>query len=172
MAQARTPANLTPDQMRIGIQRLRKVLADVHRFDPSKVVDQYSVPEIPRLSAAVDEALVRIFGANTLDYQRYRRATDLARRISVGPPLPIERVRAEFVRVRARSIGLLEQAISGLDAQLAELAETTEEPSVDTKTSSPAKPTADLLTLKPTIWGMGIDLKELARRVRDWWKDR
>jgi Hypothetical protein (DUF2513) len=27
---------------------------------------------------------------------------------------------------------------------------------------------AELLTLKPTVWGVGIDLKEAARRVRRW----
>jgi hypothetical protein len=90
VAQARDPAQLTPDQLRTGIQRLRKALADVRAFDPSKVVDQYNVPQIPRLAAAVGEALVRTFGANTLDYERYRRATDLAKRITVGPPLGIE----------------------------------------------------------------------------------
>jgi hypothetical protein len=172
MAQARGPAQLTPDQIQIGAQRLRKVLAEVRAFSPAKVTDQYNVPEIPRLSAAIDEALVRTFGANTLDYERYRRATDLARRITVGPPLAIEQVRAEFARVRARSIGLLEQAISGLDAELVEFVAATEavKPSMQPKHSSPAK--ADLLTLKPTLWGIGIDLKEAWRRVRDWWDHR
>lgn len=30
----------------------------------------------------------------------------------------------------------------------------------------------ELLTLKPTLWGMSIDLKELWRRARCWWKCR
>jgi hypothetical protein len=171
MAQARAPAQLTPDQIRTGIQRLRKALAEVHQFDPSKVVNQYDVPQIPRLAASVDEALVRTFGANTLDYQRYRRATDLAKRVTVGPPLAIESVRAEFSRVRARSIGLPEQAITGLDAQLAEFVEVIE-PLGQAKSAAAAKASADLLTLKPALWGMSIDLKELARRIRDWWKRR
>ena len=90
----------------------------------------------------------------------------------MGPPLAIEQVRAEFTRVRVRSIGLLEQAISGLEAQLYELEAMpgANEPSLQAKSDSSAKPAADLLTLKPTIWGMGIDLKELARRVWTWWK--
>jgi hypothetical protein len=30
----------------------------------------------------------------------------------------------------------------------------------------------ELVTLKPTIWGMGIDLKEAWRRCRAWWRTR
>jgi hypothetical protein len=32
------------------------------------------------------------------------------------------------------------------------------------------KKTAELLQVKPTLWGMGIDLKEFARRVPSWWR--
>ena len=172
MAQARNAATLTPDQMRTGIQRLKKALTELRGFDPSRVANQYDVPQIPRLSAAIDEALVRTFGANTLDYQRYRRATDLGRRMTVGPPLPIEQVRAELVRVHARSIGLLQQAISGLESELGEFAVTPEEAPSRTTSVSPAKSAPELLTLKPTFWGVGIDLKEMARRIRVWWKAR
>jgi hypothetical protein len=35
------------------------------------------------------------------------------------------------------------------------------------QTSPPAQQKTELLTLKPTIWGIGIDLKELGRRIRD-----
>ena len=59
MAQARNAATLTPDQMRTGIQRLKKALTELRGFDPSRVANQYDVPQIPRLSAAIDEALVR-----------------------------------------------------------------------------------------------------------------
>jgi hypothetical protein len=34
------------------------------------------------------------------------------------------------------------------------------------QTPAPAQQKAELLTLKPTLWGMGIDLKELWRRIR------
>jgi hypothetical protein len=32
------------------------------------------------------------------------------------------------------------------------------------------KKTAELLQVKPTLWGMGIDLKEFFRRVPGWWR--
>lgn len=31
-------------------------------------------------------------------------------------------------------------------------------------------PKSELLTLKPSLWGVGIDLKEAWRRLRSWWK--
>ncbi len=35
----------------------------------------------------------------------------------------------------------------------------------------PVKP-GELVTLKPTLWGFSVDLKELWRRIRCWWKCR
>lgn len=52
--------------------------------------------------------------------------------------------------------------------------ETAEAPSLAPKaapsgeTNSP--PQRELITLKPTLWGMSVDLKELARRAIAWWK--
>jgi hypothetical protein len=37
--------------------------------------------------------------------------------------------------------------------------------------SSPQK-TAEILTLKPGVWGMNVDLKEAARRVVKWWQGK
>jgi hypothetical protein len=163
MAAARS-ADFTPDQAKLGVERLRKVLGDLRRFDPANVTDQHNMPAIPRLSAAIDEALVRTFGADTLDYQRYRRATDLARRLINGPTMPIADVRRELARVKARSVGLLEQAIEGLRARAAE--------PVSKATTSTPKDRTELLTLKPGIWGLSFDLKEAWRRVRLWWQTR
>jgi hypothetical protein len=33
-----------------------------------------------------------------------------------------------------------------------------------------AKPSPELLTLRPTLWGIGVDLKEAGRRVGRWWR--
>jgi hypothetical protein len=37
--------------------------------------------------------------------------------------------------------------------------------------ASEQKP-SEILTLKPTLWGIGIDLKEVGRRARQWWQAR
>ena len=38
--------------------------------------------------------------------------------------------------------------------------------------SADLPPQREILTLKPTLWGMSIDLKELARRASAWWRAR
>jgi hypothetical protein len=34
------------------------------------------------------------------------------------------------------------------------------------------RPQVELVTLKPGMWGVSIDLKELGRRARNWWQGR
>jgi hypothetical protein len=43
------------------------------------VTDQNNTPTLDALEAALDEALVRTFGADTLDYQRYKSAAEFDR---------------------------------------------------------------------------------------------
>jgi hypothetical protein len=68
-------ANLSVDKMRAGIDRLRKRIEEVTRFDPHTVSEQYNIPEIDKLSAAVDDSLARTFGPNTVEYDRYKAAS-------------------------------------------------------------------------------------------------
>jgi hypothetical protein len=49
-----------------------------------------------------------------------------------------------------------------IDALMVALAHTGETP------APPQEPTPDVLTLKPTLWGVGIDLKALWRLWRRW----
>ena len=104
-----------------GIERLKKRLEEVQNFDPKSVTDQHNVPTLNALEAAVDEALVRTFGAETLDYERYKSATDFDR----GPynyayQVPPNQFQASIARSKDRSIALLGQAIRSLEEQLEE----------------------------------------------------
>ena len=54
----------------------------------------------------------------------------------------------------------------------AELAKSLENPSLLTTAAAPQEKQGELITLKPTLWGLSIDLKELWRRIRCWWKCR
>jgi len=67
-------ADHDPEEMRQGIARLKKRLDEVKAFDPASVTEQNNIPHVGVLSAAVDEALIRTFGADTLDYKRYSDA--------------------------------------------------------------------------------------------------
>ena len=70
----------------------------------------YYPPALDALEAAVDEALVRTFGAETLDYERYKYAKDFDR----GPynyafQVPPHQFQASIARSKDSSIALLGQ---------------------------------------------------------------
>ncbi len=112
---------MSPQELQQGIDRLTKRLGDVEALDPTTVIEQHNIPHIEALAASVDEALVRTFGADTLDYKRYSDAAYFDN----GPfnyafPVPISQVHASLARSKARSLALLAQAISTLKERLAE----------------------------------------------------
>jgi predicted nucleotide-binding protein len=130
---------LTPVMMQQGIDRLRKRLDEVRAFEPKGVSDQFDIPHVAALAASVDEALVRTFGADTLDYKRYFDAGYFDN----GPHnythrVPIEQVHASLARSKARSIALLEQAIASLEERVEEATNnpTREEPINDSASVS------------------------------------
>lgn len=115
------PPQATVEEIRQGIVRLRKRLDEVNAFEPTSVVEQNNIPHVEALAAAVDEALIRTFGADTLDYQRYSDAGFFDN----GPfnyayQVPIREVHASLARSKARSAALLTQAIETLEERLAE----------------------------------------------------
>lgn len=114
-------AELTPDQLQAGISRLGKVLDRVRQFEPQSVTDQFAIPHVEQLSAAIDDALVRTFGPDSLEYDRYIPAIHFDN----GPfnaafDVPIQEVHRSLARSKASNIVLLEQAIETLNERLAE----------------------------------------------------
>jgi hypothetical protein len=73
-APAPQPARLTAQAMRAGIARIQRRIEEVKQFNPQSVADQFNMPEVDGLSAAIDDALMRTFGVNTTDYNLYREA--------------------------------------------------------------------------------------------------
>jgi predicted nucleotide-binding protein len=107
--------------MRQGIDRLNKCLARIRAFEPTSVTDQHNIPHVAALSAAVDDALVRTFGADTLDYKRYCDAAYFDNGpINYAYRVPIEKVQESLGRSKAKSIALLTEAIVALEGRLSE----------------------------------------------------
>jgi hypothetical protein len=102
----RATLQATQEHIRQGIDRLTSAWKKYARFDPTSVIEQKSIPHVEVLAAAVDEPLVRTFGADTLDYQRYSDAAFFDN----GPfnyayHVPIEKVHEALSRSKARSVG-------------------------------------------------------------------
>jgi predicted nucleotide-binding protein len=107
--------------MRAGIGRLSKRLRAVREFDPREVEQQFHSPVLEKLEASIDDGLIRTFGEDTIEYRRYRPAASF----NTGPinmyhDTPIQEVQEAVAESRGRSIALLEQAVDGLEEQLAE----------------------------------------------------
>lgn len=121
------PANLSVDQMRAGIERIQKRIAELNLFEASSL-SQRSDPRVVALETSIEETLQRVFGAETLEMRRYRSAATLHRQIvalssgfgrGASGPSPAQ-VQNEFNELRARALALLEQAVRGLEEEIAE----------------------------------------------------
>ncbi len=122
----RPRANLSVDQMRYGIERLKNRIADLEKFDVSSIVKPND-PRIQALETSIDETLERVFGAETTEWKRYRLAACLHKQIGAGllyaangQNPPVSELQREFVEVRDRSLALLDQAIKGLAEEIVE----------------------------------------------------
>lgn len=118
-------AELSGDQLQAGIDRLNKLVERVQQFNPQSVTEQFNIANVEQLSAAIDEALARTFGPDTLDYDRYRIAAEFDN----GPfnyayEVPIDEVHQSLARSKARNTALLEQAIETLKDRLSEASRT------------------------------------------------
>jgi hypothetical protein len=112
------PAALTRVKMRTAIARLKQRLRELQAFDPATVIDR-DEPRIGALERAIDQALVRSFGAGTAGYRRYAAAQwlDRAGQRSGGTP-PLKEIRAGLRQGKHASIALLEGLIARLQTSL------------------------------------------------------
>src|SRR5713226_9703962 len=63
-------ANLTLQRKQAAIPLLQRRIDELRKFDVNSI-STLNDPRINVLSQAIDEALVRIFGSDTVDYERY-----------------------------------------------------------------------------------------------------
>jgi hypothetical protein len=61
------PANLTIEQMKVGITRLNRRIADLEAFDPNSVQQRWA-PEVKALQTSIEESLSAVFGHDTVEY--------------------------------------------------------------------------------------------------------
>ena len=111
-------AELTPAGMEQGIRRLEQCIAEVEAFDPQKIQTRDDTSKAHALSASVDGALVQTFGQDTVEYRRYADATSFSWPLNFAQPTPIHEIQGSLRRCRARSLGLLRQAVSFLKQEL------------------------------------------------------
>jgi hypothetical protein len=66
---------LSPSEIRNGIERLQRRIADLRGLDPNSI-SEYRTPAIVGLETSIEDTLAAVFGHNTPKFKRYRPATD------------------------------------------------------------------------------------------------
>lgn len=112
-----------PDQLRQGIERLQRQIAELEAFDSSSVRAR-GAAETRAVQAAIAETLAKTFGDGTPDYKLYASAA----RLDNGPLYisgrpPVELVVEWIQDGKAKSLALLKQAVESLQEDLAALGE-------------------------------------------------
>ena len=111
------PAALTPDRMRQRIKRLEYALWLVREFEPN-IKERGETMEAERLSVAVEAALTRTFGYETIEYNRYKDAALFSWPVNYASEVPLHRIQESLENCKNRSVVLLEEAVSFLQDEL------------------------------------------------------
>jgi len=123
-------AQLSIEQMRVGITRLNRRIADLEALDPEAVQQRWA-PEVKALQTSIEESLSAVFGHGTVQYNRYRRAAIFdwgpvdatpdwiaARSGGVGYPDHALNFRPYLAKSKEDAISLLRQAVRGLEEEI------------------------------------------------------
>jgi hypothetical protein len=188
----RTPI-LTVGQKRRRIERLQKCVTSLEAFDPQKA--RKRAPAILELEAAIDKALSSAFGYGTTAYLRYTEAATLdpsplltsvavrAPAKAVGGPVrhdaKVQETRQHFSENKTRAITLLQQAIRGLEEEIAqaepmlpaEKAKQTPAIVADAKPEPKSVEKRDVRSAAPRRWA-GITFESLRGHVGGWLRRR
>lgn len=116
-------ANVSADEMRAAIPRIERRIDDLKKFDVSSVHAR-SDPRIKALEASIDRTLVSIFGADSVEYERYRLAKNLdtaGLNLYGGPPL--SEVLEGLEKGKERAITLLKGIVAWFREELDDLGE-------------------------------------------------
>ena len=115
---------LTTDEIRNGIARLNKRIAELSAFDPSKMTEG-NPPELKGLETSIQTTLARIFGEDTADYDLFSPAANIEYCAPIffggAPPAPLSEYVEGVTTNREKSLALLQEAVRTLTEDLSEL---------------------------------------------------
>lgn len=119
----KSPAHLSPEQMGAAIPKLDRRIRELEEFDPQSVRER-SDPRIKALEISIEETLVSIFGADTLDYDRYRLARNLDTAGLNVYGTPLHEVIGGLIKGKERAVTLLNQVKKTFAEQMDDMGST------------------------------------------------
>lgn len=124
-------AQLTPDEMKLGVTKLERRVQELRAFDVQKI-NNGSDPSILALQASISGTLDSTFGSNSVQRRRYSEAVRLDLTVYVvggymddEPSTSMAEIRAGVSEGISQAIALLEQAANALKEELADLGHST-----------------------------------------------
>ncbi len=118
----RSPARLTPQQIRAAIPKLERRVNELREFQVDSVQDRFD-PRLDALEKKIDETLVDIFGHDSLEHDRYHGERIDTAPIYMGHGVPIEEVREGISQGIEANISNLQTAMEMLAERLQDLGE-------------------------------------------------
>lgn len=88
-------ASLSPDQMRTAIPVLKRRIEELNKVEISKINDRDD-PSIEALEQKIDDTLIEVFGADSIEYQRYALDSFDSAPVYMGGGTPIQEVRKGY----------------------------------------------------------------------------
>jgi hypothetical protein len=155
------PANLSPEQMRSGITKLERRVAELQQLDVSKITAGDD-PAVKKLSAAIQNTLASIFGPDSHEYGQLINATQLddtqyVMRIDPfggGGGTPVPEIQEGVARGRDSAVAMLQQAADSIKEELEDLPEPS--PSASGNAATQQRP-AGSVSISPTIYSYGAN---------------
>ncbi len=113
-------AELTPEQMRLGIRRLEECIATVRAFDPAAALasPEDIAAKAGTIKASIESAVGRTFGYGTVEYERYSAAASFDVPLSVNYQVSRAVTIEGLTNARKRSLALLPAAVALLKTQI------------------------------------------------------
>lgn len=113
------PAQLSAEEIRVAIPKLKRRIEELNAFDPDSVND-FSDPRPDSLQQKIDGTLVEILGPDTLDYQRYYFRSLYQGAMLMGGTPP-SKIRAGYRNGKADALSKLQTLVETLEEKLEDL---------------------------------------------------
>ncbi|MGR3562483.1 MAG: hypothetical protein ACU0FH_11640 [Heliomarina sp.] len=109
-------AEIPVEQMQKAVVRLKKRVDQVENFQPEAISSESEASALSsQLSATIEDALIRTFGSDTIEYQRYARASDFSLPISFYDEPTLREIIERLMQSKKESAVLLKAAVSSLE---------------------------------------------------------
>lgn len=116
------PAQLTSEEMRAAIPKLRRRIEELSSFNPDTINDR-SDPRAHSVEQKIDDTLVEILGPDTLDYRRFQVGSIDRAGFTIGGT-PLHEIQDGYRRGKADGLSKLQTLIELFEEKLGDLGET------------------------------------------------